>query len=167
MNPLWLDSFKDEKQANELFSTIGRLVYVCQRFETNCKRIATHIQFWSADDLFGNPESYTNFLNKIKTSTLNNNIKIAEKHGTISDPIETLNQARKSRNFIAHGICVGLENKFVTVNDLSKFDTELRHHTELIATGEFVSALLCGALLKDPLPNLKRINDTTKWVLNG
>jgi hypothetical protein len=99
-NPLWLD----------------RLLFVCQRFETNCKRIATHIHIWTTEDLFSSTDSYTNFLNKIKTSTLNNNIKLVDKLTLFGDPIETLTEARKSRNFIAHEICIGLENKLKTIH---------------------------------------------------
>ena len=167
MNPFWLDSFKEEQNLTDLFSTIGRLLYVCQRFETNCKRIATHIHIWSTEDLFSSTVSYTTFLNKIKTSSLNNNIKLVEKLATFGDPIQTLTHAKLSRNFIAHEICVGLENKRITIADHLKFDSVLRFHGEAIAHGEFISAWLCGDLLKDPLPNLNRVDDIVKWLFNS
>ncbi|MBL7936651.1 MAG: hypothetical protein JNM51_12670, partial [Bacteroidia bacterium] len=119
------------------------------------------------EDLFSSNESYTTFLNKIKTSTLNNNIKLVEKLATFGDPIEALTQARRSRNFIAHEICIGLENKRITIADHSKFDSDMRFHGEIIAHGEFITAWLCGALLKDPLPNLNRVDNTVKWLFDS
>ena len=139
-NPLWLDALKEKDDLTALFSKIGRLLFVCQRFETNCKRIATHIHIWTTEDLFSSTDSYTNFLNKIKTSTLNNNIKLVDKLTFFGDPIETLTEARKSRNFIAHEICIGLENKLNTIADHSKLESEIKLHGQIIANGEFVSA---------------------------
>jgi hypothetical protein len=166
MSPLWLDALKQDDNLTDLFSAFGRLLYVCQRFETNCKRIATHIHIWSTENFFSTIE-YSVFLHKIKTSTLSNNIKLVDKLNTFGDPIDILTQARQSRNFIVHEICIGLENKLTTVADHLKLDSELRTHAEVIAHGEFISALLCGDLLKDPLPNLNRVNDTVKWVFNN
>jgi hypothetical protein len=166
MNPLWLDSLKDKSQLNDLFSKIGRLLYVCQRFETNCKRVATYIHITTTADLFSNVDSYTIFLNKIKTSTLNNNIKLFEKLSLIGDPIAILTEARLSRNFIAHEVCIGLENKLTTIADHLKFETDIKSHGRTIANGEFVSTWLCATLLKDPMPNFNRVDDTVKWLNN-
>lgn len=166
-NPLWLNSLKEKGDLTSLFSTIGKLLFVCQKFETNCKLIAKHIQIMTTDDLFSNTNSYNTFLNKIKTSTLNNNIKLVDKLTLIGDPIEILNAARKSRNFIAHEIYIGLENKLGTIADQLNLESEIKLHGQIIANGEFVAAWLCGLLLRGSLPNLTQADQTIKWLFTS
>ena len=165
-NPFWTTTVINDETFKDLFPKIGRLLYVCQRFETNCKRIAADIHISETEGLFSSEESYSKFLNKIRISTLNSNIKQIEKLGIIGDPFESLSEARKSRNFVVHEILIELENKTNTLADHSSFQSELLHRVKVIANGEFVSSWLCGIILKDPLPNLNRIDETIRWVLN-
>ena len=53
-NHIWLEKIEKDKFIAGVFPTIGRLLYICQKFENNCMRIAKDIQFWAKDDLFSN-----------------------------------------------------------------------------------------------------------------
>jgi len=169
MNPdIFIDDFEITDNTEELHAIIGRSLVIATRFDNLCDHIAKVIKLKTSCAIMLSDKEFESYVTGLfnKLSNLNNNIHSlpigqAEK--------DTLHNARKARNEIAHNLTVGMTGCL----DLNFDEDHLKNHIttliEKITLGDFLLSTMLSILNKDPLPNFKETKyqkNVVDWVLD-
>jgi len=159
-------------EVNNIFVKIGRALYVATRFESYCRSLDILLDVKSSankgDLSLGNDDQVNKFINKIQKLSLNKHIKYILNSLNLGDDISKLIfNANGARNYIAHEITLGMEQKIE--NDVSFCEVtykEINDSITKILNAEFVIILLITLVTQDGLPPPDYIEKNKLWVLS-
>lgn len=152
--------------SDKSYAIVGKALSLATEFECNVKGIANLFKMIEFNSL-ENKEQFTIFCSKLENyQYLNNNIKQL----AITEPIEQLlNEAKDSRNYIAHDLTKGLINLAESEEYRDEMINELKTHIINIAEAQKILLTIECVMNKEPLPGLKYWNSYPKrivdWVL--
>jgi hypothetical protein len=155
------------------FAAIGRALAYATRFESNCRKMIGVLGLaQSSRPLFESEQALSEFVRRIRSSTLSRNIhKLAKPADGDEEIRETLNAAREGRNFIAHHATLGFEADLRDRAAMARRLRELETHVNGIAEADRFVCLLISLFTRTPLPSGEMVNSYPRyireWVFGG
>lgn len=164
MNPEYSNNFESTEYTDKIFSSIGRLLYVANIFESYCKVIYTKIKFTDNPELLIDSTKFKKFIKEVQIITLNNAINKTFNDNSIIK--KTLNEARNSRNIIAHELTKDLNNIFEDINREKHLENEITDLANKIVEGEILCIEILTKIFKEQNIKINK-HKRIEWILTG
>jgi len=169
--PFWYFFTDDTQVTRDIFTRVGKTLYIATRFESYCKSLRTLMDIKenvrSSELDLHDQESVEQFVADINKLSLHSHIQsITSKVQGGDDLSEILLKAKNSRNFVAHELTLGLEQNID--NDPSFWDTigqSIQDAVDSILVGEYLILLLIADTTHEEPPFPKYIESNRKWTL--
>lgn len=161
--------------SDNCFSIIGKAIFYATFFESNFVSF-TKIEELKINCLTSDKPDFEIIFEKINKRTLNVHIdhfiklhKIEYIKEILENLKEILHDARKSRNFIAHDICKGIEYIIETDEGQNKIIQQIKEEIYKIAKADVIICYLIQIFNKEIIPDSSIIetypNNVLNWVL--
>lgn len=157
--------------SDEYYGVIGRALAFGQRFEGNCRTLATIIKLRTNPEiLLERDEDYQNFckiVDKLWSRILNQQIESLSQYFEFTqDTAAILRKGREARNIIAHEITLGIQHYIETDDGRAKIIKDVETEVRKIAEADRIICFLAHIVNKEPLPASDYIQDYCDMVAN-
>ena len=167
MSPnIFIEDFERTENSDYLHGVLGRCLIVATRFDSMCTGLSMALEIRSgAVYLLNSDEDFNQFVTKVESKyrTLNSSIQSFSLPTELS---ETLHQARKSRNEVAHTLTKGMEGCVDTKISNGDFINDVRGYIGDIVDGDIIVSLLMSKFNNEPVLNMQSLDGYKNKVIN-
>jgi len=166
----FFDTPERSYHSDEGFGPLGRALYFAQVYESNCRVLASLLDLKSGNVVLPSDDNERQeVIQNLWKRNLGNNLKhLKNSYHLPTDIFSILDKAREARNFIAHEICLGINDTIESDKGRSQLIEIIKKNIEKIANGDKYVCLIIQMMTKEPIPNAKYFEEypknISKWV---